>query len=43
MHPRISTKTPDEDPYMFVIQKYIPHVGDRLRTIECSFKTWQDA
>ena len=43
MHARMSTTTPGEDPHMVVIQKAIPHIGDRLRTMECAFKTGQDA
>lgn len=39
----MSTTTPEEDPHMVVIQKGIPHVGDRLRAMECAFKTGQDA
>lgn len=39
----MATTTPEEDPHMVVSQKVIPHVGDRLRTMECAFKTGQDA
>ncbi len=42
MHARMSTTTPEEDPHMVVIQKVIPHVSDRLHTMECEFKTGQD-
>ncbi len=42
MHARMSTTTPEEDPQIVVIQNVISHVGDRLHTIECVFKTRQD-
>lgn len=39
----MSTTTLEEDPYMVVIQKVIPHIGDRLRTMECAIETGQNA
>lgn len=43
MRTRMSTTTPEKDPHMVMIQKIIPHIGDCLRTMECAFKTGQDA
>lgn len=39
----MSTTIPEKDLHMVVIQKVIPHISDLLRTMECAFKTGQDA